>query len=272
MLEVWAEGLVIAIILVFVARPLAVAPLLALTGFNRREISLVSWVGLRGSVPIILAIFPLLFGIDEAGLVFNVVFFVVLLSATVQGSTLPWAAKRLKLTQPATASPVKKLEVPSLGGVNADIVEITLSERSRVCDFTLAALPLPLGVNIAMIVRNDEVLPPEKQTLMQAGDHLFITLEPQLRSYLDALFAAKGDAVKDRIQGAARFAGETTLSALTHFFDAPFRSDKEETVAEYLTRKLDVLAPGALVEDAGATLTISAFERGKITVVRHDPD
>lgn len=272
LLEVWAEGLVIAIILVFVARPLAVAPLLALTGFNRREISLVSWVGLRGSVPIILAIFPLLFGIDEAGLVFNVVFFVVLLSATVQGSTLPWAAKRLKLTQPAPASPVKKLEVPSLGGVNADIVEITLSERSRVCDFTLAALPLPLGVNIAMIVRNDEVLPPEKQTLMQAGDHLFITLEPQLRSYLDALFAAKGDAVNDRIQGSARFAGETTLSALTHFFDAPFRSDKEETVAEYLTRKLDVLAPGALVEDAGASLTISAYERSKITVVQYDPD
>ena len=87
LLEVWAEGLVIAIILVFVARPLAVAPLLALTRFNRREISLVSWVGLRGSVPIILAIFPLLFGIEEAGLVFNVVFFVVLLSATVQPLT-----------------------------------------------------------------------------------------------------------------------------------------------------------------------------------------
>ncbi|MBD3585553.1 potassium/proton antiporter [Salinimonas sp. HHU 13199] len=272
LLEVWAEGLVIAIILVFVARPLAVAPLLALTGFNRREISLVSWVGLRGSVPIILAIFPLLFGIEEAGLVFNVVFFVVLLSATVQGSTLPWAAKKLKLTQAPPASPVKKLEVPSLGGVNADIVEIVLSERSRVCDFTLAALPLPIGVNIAMIVRNSEVLPPEKNTVMQAGDHLFITLEPQLRSYLDALFAAKDEMVKDRIQGSACFKGETSLSALARFFDAPFSTDKAETAADYLTRKLKVIASGALVEQAGTSLSVSAHEGSTVTVVRYAPD
>ncbi|QCZ94866.1 potassium/proton antiporter [Salinimonas iocasae] len=272
LLEVWAEGLVIAIILVFVARPLAVAPLLALTGFNRREISLVSWVGLRGSVPIILAIFPLLFGIEEAGLVFNVVFFVVLLSATVQGSTLPWAAKKLKLTQAPPDCPVKKLEVPSLGGVNADIVEITLNERSRVCGFTLAALPLPIGVNIAMIVRGDEVLPPEENTSLEAGDHLFITLEPQLRSYLDALFAAKDEAVREGLHGTACFAGSTSLGSLALFYDAPFQKEEPETAAQYLNRKLKVVESGALVEHADVSLSVSVHKGNDITIVCYAPD
>ena len=97
--DVWLEGLMIALVLIFIARPLAVIPVLKLSGFNTREITLVSWVGLRGSVPIILAIFPLMYNLPGADLIFNVVFFVVLLSATVQGSTLPYMARKLRLTE-----------------------------------------------------------------------------------------------------------------------------------------------------------------------------
>src|SRR5690606_35247410 len=91
----------------FLARLLAVIPVLAPLGFNSREITLASWVRLRGSVPISLAIFPLIFGLPGAPLIFNVVFFVVLLSATIQGSTLPWVARRLVLAEPPPAAPCR---------------------------------------------------------------------------------------------------------------------------------------------------------------------
>lgn len=98
--------------LIFLARLLAVIPVLAPLGFNSREITLASWVRLRGSVPIILAIFPLIFGLPGAPLIFNVVFFVVLLSATIQGSTLPWVARRLVLAEPPPAAPCRPLPRP----------------------------------------------------------------------------------------------------------------------------------------------------------------
>jgi cell volume regulation protein A len=107
----------IALVLTFVARPLAVIPILALFGFNWRQITLVSWIDLRGSVLIILAIFPLIFGLPGADLIFNVVFFVVLISATVQGSTLPWIARKLKLTLPPPVTPAATLEITAVGDV-----------------------------------------------------------------------------------------------------------------------------------------------------------
>lgn len=271
LLDVWAEGLVIAIILVFIARPLAVVPLLALTGFSARETTLISWVGLRGSVPIILAIFPLLFGIDEAGLVFNVVFFVVLLSATVQGSTLPWAARKLKLTQLPPACPVKPLEIPSLGGVNADIVEIVLGERSRACGYTLQALPLPEGVNIVMLVRDKKVLPPQPSTKLQPDDHLFITLRPQLRAYLDALFHCSEESVDTSLHTAVQLSADTPLSALAYFYDAPFAEDDHRLAAHFLEEHLTEVEAGALVEQAHCSLAVHTLEEGIIRQVTYSP-
>lgn len=83
-----------------------------LFGFNARETSLVAWVGLRGSVPIILAIFPLMFGLEGAELIFNVVFFVVLISATIQGTTLPIVARKLRLTEMPPQYLLQVLKLP----------------------------------------------------------------------------------------------------------------------------------------------------------------
>ena len=192
LLTVWWQGLLIAAVLVFVARPIAVLPVLKLFGFNNHEMTLVSWVGLRGSVPIILAIFPLMFGLASAELIFNVVFFVVLISATLQGSTLAWVARKLKLIEPLPAKAPATLEITALGEVDAEIVEYTLSDNSLAVNRRLARMALPEGVVVAMITRQEKVIPPRGSTVLQARDHLFVVMKNDYKAVVEQVFADKG--------------------------------------------------------------------------------
>jgi cell volume regulation protein A len=193
LLDVWFEGLLIALVLIFIARPLAVVPMLRPFGFTRSEIALVSWVGLRGSVPIVLAIFPLIFGVEGAPLIFNVVFFVVLISATVQGGTLAQVARRLGLAEVPPAKPAATLEITALDKVNADIVEYTLAPDSRAVGRRLSQLALPEGTVVAMITRGDEVIPPRGSTALHAHDNLFAVLRPDVRPFVDHAFSQAGE-------------------------------------------------------------------------------
>lgn len=187
--EVWLEGLLISIALIFVARPLSVIPILKPFGFGKNEITLVSWVGLRGSVPIVLAIFPLIFGLPQAPLIFNVVFFVVLISATLQGSTLSLVAKRLGLAEAPPPKPAATLEITTLQDVNADIVEYTLTPDSRAVGRSLSRLALPEGTVVAMITRGEEVIPPRGSTILRANDHLFAVIRSEGRPFVDLTFS-----------------------------------------------------------------------------------
>jgi len=193
LLDVWFEGLLIAIVLSFVARPLAVVPMLLPFRFDWREITLVSWVGLRGSVPIVLAIFPLIYGLPGAPLIFNVVFFVVLLSAIVQGSTLATFARRLGLAEAPPVAPAATLEITSLENVNADIVEYTLAADCRAVGRRLSQMALPDSTVIAMVTRGGEVIPPRGSTTLYADDHLFAVLRPETRPFVDRAFSQTGN-------------------------------------------------------------------------------
>ncbi|RUO26063.1 potassium/proton antiporter [Aliidiomarina minuta] len=192
LLDVWLEGLVIGAILLFVARPLAVIPILKIFGFNLREITLMSWVGLRGSVPIILAIFPLLFGLPGAELIFNAVFFVVLISSTLQGSTLPFVARKLGLIERTPAKAAAVLEITALGQVDGEIVEYTLSENSRAVKRRLARMALPEGAVVAMISRGAKIIPPRGSTILEAKDHLFVVLKDDYKEMVEQVFSEKG--------------------------------------------------------------------------------
>lgn len=235
LLEVWWQGLVIAAVLVFVARPFAVLPLLKLFGFNNREVTLVSWVGLRGSVPIILAIFPLMFGLPDAELIFNVVFFVVLISATLQGSTLPWVAKQLKLIEHPPAQPPATLEITSLGDVDAEIVEYTLSDNSRAAYRRLSRMALPEGVVVAMITRGERVIPPRGSTILYPHDHLFIVLRNDYKAFVEHAFSEKGFE-QTRPTGELRMKGTTKLSDIDwcYGFGASLSSEREDVTLEAL--------------------------------------
>ena len=170
----WKEGLLIACVLIFIARPLVVMPVLLLSKFSFKASLLISWVGLRGSVPIILAIFPLIFGMPYAELIFNVVFFIVLISALLQGSTLPYAARKLGLVLDDEVKASSTLEIVKVAKSKRELIEIEVSKLSPALNKTISELSLPDNTVVAMIARGEQTLIPKGSTKIETGDQIFI--------------------------------------------------------------------------------------------------
>ncbi|MDP1821350.1 MAG: potassium/proton antiporter [Acidimicrobiales bacterium] len=171
LVEVAPEGVLLAAVLVFVARPVAEAVSLPWFGIPRNELAFVAWAGLRGGVPIVLATFPLTVAYPDATLVFDLVFFVVLLSVALQGATIALVARRLGLAAdrtPATAT------VMGLDHVAADVVELVLEPTAGVVGHPLEAVPMPAGIRVSVLVRDDRTIVPDGATTLQSGDTLIV--------------------------------------------------------------------------------------------------
>ena len=173
--EVALPALGVTAILILVARPLAVAVSLAPFRFGWREQVVVSWAGLRGAVPIVLATFPFTAGLDSANTVFHVVFFVVLVSVTVQGLTVVPLVRRLGLAtdRPAWESVADALP---LDVAEATIVELTITPDMAAAGRALADLPRVPGLLVATVVRDTDVLVPTGDTVLQPGDLALVTV------------------------------------------------------------------------------------------------
>lgn len=237
LIEVWQEGLLIALVLTFVARPLAVVPVLKLFRFTRNEIALISWVGLRGSVPIILAIFPFIFGLPGANLIFDVVFFVVLISATLQGSTLPYFARKLNLMQPPPLIPAATLDITAVDQIDADLVEYTLGEDCSAVGRRLSELALPDQTVIAMITREKSVLPPRGSTILMANDHLFVVLKPQNRLFLERLFSGQTSSeptIMELPESGLSLKGTTRLNEIYESYGILIEVDSDKTLNQFI--------------------------------------
>ena len=274
LLDVWMEGLLVAVVLTLVARPLAVVPMLALFGFNAREITLVSWVGLRGSVPIILAIFPLVFDLPGAALIFNVVFFVVLISATVQGATLPIVARKLGLTEMPPAKPAATLEITALNDVNAEIVEYTLGENPRAAGRLLSQIALPDSTVVAMITRDSEVIPPRGSTRLMAGDHLFVVLRPEVRPFVDTVFSQSVASSQTELPHfELKLKASTRLADVYNSYGIYLGEEKDLTLEQLIKARLDQPVPeiGAELLAEGIRLRICDTIASRITTVGLTP-
>ena len=280
LLDVWIQGLLIALVLMFVARPLAVVPVMLLFGFSKRDTTLVSWVGLRGSVPIVLAIFPLLFELPGAPVIFNAVFFVVLISAILQGSTLATVARRLGLAEAPPAQPAATLEITSLGNVNADIVEYTLGRDSRAVGRRLSRMALPEDTVIAMITRGEEVMPPRGSTVLRANDHLFAVLRPITRPFVDRTFSQAADigAAEPLPRVELRLKGGTTVEDIRNSYDVHLPAADDDTLESVIRQNLETdPAIGASVMLDGTRLRVCGMLGTRIATVgmlaaESDPD
>jgi cell volume regulation protein A len=174
LLEVAGAGLLLSVFLILVARPVAVFVSLLPFRMSLRKITMVGWVGLRGAVPIILATYPRLAGLEQAETIFNLVFFIVLTSVLIQGSTIPLVARWLKLDTPMRARPRVPLEFESTGGMHSELVELELPATSPAAGKRIVALGLPQGVLLVLVGRGDSYFVPNGGTVLEAGDHLYL--------------------------------------------------------------------------------------------------
>jgi cell volume regulation protein A len=167
-------GLLVSVFLMFVARPASVFLSLAPARMGLRHKLLISWVGLRGAVPIILATFPLVAGVPNADLFFNVVFFIVLTSVLFQGTTLQLAARWLGLQASASARRKYDLELVSGQKAVSEQVEVTVPEGSPAAGKQIVELHLPKSCLIVLLSRGDNAIVPRGATALQPGDTLLI--------------------------------------------------------------------------------------------------
>jgi len=191
LLDVAGVTLLIAAVLIFVARPIAVFLCVSRFGFAMNELLFLSWVGLKGAVPITLATFPMLAGLPGASVMFDTVFVVVLVSALIQGWTLPATARFLKLDEPQQRSPPVTLEISSLRDVDGDIVDYFVESGCLAAGCTLKELGLPDGVVVAMIARDHKIIMPKGSFRIEKGDHVVVVLRPALRDCVDRVFACR---------------------------------------------------------------------------------
>src|SRR4029079_4461870 len=193
LINVTGEGLLVSATLILLARPAAVFLTLIPFRFSLRELAFLSWVGLKGAVPVTLATFPLLFNVQGAAELFDIVFFVVVISVLIQGWSMPLLARWLGVNQPLPPEAPVTLELSSLRHVNGDIVDYTIDSKSRAAGRLVRELALPEGVVIAMITRGDQIIPPHGNTQIEAADHVIVVLRPETRPLLNNVFAHHGD-------------------------------------------------------------------------------
>jgi cell volume regulation protein A len=180
-------GLALAFLLMLVARPAAVWVSTAVSEFTHRDRVLLGWAGLRGAAPIVVATFVLSSRVPHREAIFNAVFFVVVVSAIVQGSTLEWVARRLGLISPAPPVHEPPLEVGPLSKL--DLIDFAVASDHAVNGSAVRELGLPRDALIAVISRDAETVPPRGSTVVRPGDRLFVLVPHSQRADLEDVFS-----------------------------------------------------------------------------------
>lgn len=167
-------GILIALVLIFVARPIAVFISLAFFRMKIREKLFISWVGLRGAVPIVFATYPLLAGIGKAKVIFDLVFFISASSVLLQGYTLPLMAKWLKVIVPKKIKRMTPLDMELYDTVKSEFVEVILQGSSKAVGKAVVKLKLPKPALIVLLERDGKYIQPNGSTILEEGDKLLL--------------------------------------------------------------------------------------------------
>jgi cell volume regulation protein A len=172
-------GLLAALFLIFVARPVSVFLTLLPSRLRWAEKTMLAWVGLRGAVPIILATFPKLAGLPQADLIFDIVFFITLTSVLIQGTSIPFVARWLRVTAPAPAPARPPIELHPTDRLNSALVEVPVPPGSGAIGRQIVELGLPPEALVILIGRGAEFIVPKGSTVIEAGDRLLVLADAQ---------------------------------------------------------------------------------------------
>ena len=185
--DVWLEGTALALILVFVARPLPAILSTAFERFTTGERLVLGWAGLRGAVPVVLATFPVIDGVEHSREFFNIVFFAVVISTLLQGTTVEWLARRLRVTTSEPALPRPLVETGTVRRLGAEIVEYPVGPDDAIVGQLVRELGLPRDALLSVIVRGEEALLPRGSTRIEAADRLHVMVREEVAEEMDDL-------------------------------------------------------------------------------------
>lgn len=174
LISIAVEGFLVSLVLIFLARPLSVFAGLAFSRFNLREKILVSWVGLRGSVPIVLATFPLLAGFDADHFIFNLVFFIVLTSVLFQGTTIPFVARLLKVDAPMVRKHNYSIDFDGSSKSEMKLEDFIVPFGSKAANQPILNLGFPKDSLVTLIIRGEDYITPRGDTVLEEGDVLLL--------------------------------------------------------------------------------------------------
>jgi cell volume regulation protein A len=178
--DVWLEGTALALVLVLLARPLAAALSTAFDPFSAADRITLGWAGLRGAVPVVLAIFPVIDDVSGSREFFNIVFFAVVISTLLQGTTFEPLARRLGVTTSEPALPRPLAETGTIRRLGAEIVEYPVAPDDAIVGRVVRDLGLPRDALLSVIVRGEEAILPRGSTRIEAGDRLHVVVRQEV--------------------------------------------------------------------------------------------
>ena len=272
LVEVAPPALGIAAFLMLVARPVAVFVGLLPFRFPWREQLYIGWVGLRGAVPIVLALFPMMYGVDDARLYFNVAFFIVLVSLLLQGWTIAPAARLLRLEVPPSAEPLQRVTLDMPGHFEHEILGYQVQPGSLIAARDLATLELPQGMQIMAVMRDGKPQALRPELRFAPGDFVYVLAQPEALPQVNRLFdphQAPERLEEHRYFGDFVLNGEALLDELAGVYGLEIpASAGGKTLANYL----DELFHGRVVVGdraslGSAVLVVREMQEGSVSRV-----
>ncbi|MDR3440737.1 potassium/proton antiporter [Telmatospirillum sp.] len=231
--DVVVPSVVLAVILIFVARPIAVFGCLAFFRFGARERVFISWVGLRGAVSILLAMMPVLAGVASGEIIFEVSFLVVVISLALQGWTVRPLARWLGLIVPETTGPVDRIEIDLPGLSDRELITYRVHADSPAA----RGRALPRWARPLLLRRGGKIEPTTRQ--MQAGDQVYLLAAPKQVALLDKIFGRQKDEsdTEARLYGDFVIAPEVTVQTLRDTYSLALETDDGATTLGDLFRR-----------------------------------
>ncbi|HAJ57370.1 MAG TPA: potassium/proton antiporter [Candidatus Omnitrophica bacterium] len=192
-IPVMGSGLLIAAVLILLARPVSVFLCLIPFRFRLSEKLMVSWVGLRGAVPVILATFPLLAGTAQSYVIFNIVFFVVVTSVLLQGTSIPFVARLLGVQAPLDTKTKFPIEFEQAEGIDASLEDIIVPYNSAAVGKAVFELNIPAKALVVLISRAEKFIVPGGSTVIEGGDVLLVLANNEDLKALQRIFVVSND-------------------------------------------------------------------------------